>query len=293
MKAEAATYAGLAIGLAVLVACSGGPASMAEPPKDAPMAGAPVAGAKVEQPQPGQMVRVGGFLTAETMPDAVATIPPAPKEGEARNDLDWKVFRDLRALEGSDRWKLAQSDNSYLPKDLVKDFSCAVGAELSAENVPTLAAIFGKTTVDAGAAAEKAKQLYKRTRPYLHNPGNICIEKSEALGKSFDYPSGHSSLGWTAGLVMAELVPDRASQVLARGRAYGESRLVCGVHNMSAVEAGRTNAAGVFAALQSSAEFKAMVEKARGEIAAVRASGAKPDAAWCAKEAELVKPLAL
>lgn len=288
MKAEAATYAGLAIGLAVLVACSGGPASVVEPPKNAPMAGV-----QTEQPQPGQMVRAGGFLTAETMPDAVATIPPAPKEGEARNDLDWKVFRDLRSLEGSDRWKLAQSDNSYLPKDLVKDFACSVGADLTAENAPTLAAIFTRTTIDAGAAAEKAKQLYKRTRPYLHNAGNICIEKSDALGKSFDYPSGHSSLGWTAGLVMAELVPDRASQVLARGRAYGESRLVCGVHNMSAVEAGRTNAAGVFAALQSSAEFKAMVEKARGEIAAVRASGAKPDAAWCAKEAELVKPLAL
>jgi acid phosphatase (class A) len=146
--------------------------------------------------------------------------------------------------------------------------------------------------VDAGAAAEKAKQLYKRTRPYLHNPGNICIDRSEALGKSFDYPSGHSSLGWTAGLVMAELVPDRASEVLARGRAYGESRLVCGVHNMSAVEAGRTNAAGVFAALQSSGEFQAEMTKARAEIAAARASGAKPDAAWCAAEAELVKPLA-
>lgn len=284
-KAEAATYAGLAIGLAVLVACTGGPSAMVEQP----MAGAAVA---TKQPPAGQMVRAGGFLTAATMPDAVATIPPAPKEGEARNDLDWKIFRDLRALEGSDRWKLAQSDNSYLPKDLIRDFACSVGADLTIENAPTLGAIFARTTIDAGAAAEKAKQLYKRTRPYLHNPGNICIDRSEALGKSFDYPSGHASLGWTAGLVMAELAPDRASEVLARGRAYGESRLVCGVHNMSAVEAARTNAAGVFAALQSSGEFQAEMAKAKAEIAAVRASGAKPDAGWCATEAELVKPLA-
>lgn len=284
MKAEAATYAGMAIGLAVLVACTGGPSAGVE---------SPMAGVAAVQPPAGQMVRAGGFLTAAMMPDAVATIPPAPKEGEARNDLDWKIFRDLRALEGSERWKLAQADNSYLPKDLLKDFSCSVGAELSVENAPTLAAILARTTIDAGAAAEKAKQLYRRTRPYLHNAGNICIEKSEALGKSFDYPSGHASLGWTAGLVMASLAPDRASEVLARGRAYGESRLVCGVHNMSAVEAGRTNAAGVFAALQASAEFQAELTKARAEVDGARKSAAKPDAAWCAREAELVKPLAV
>jgi acid phosphatase (class A) len=282
MKAEAGMYAVLAVGLAVLVACAGGPGEAIEQPV---MAGIQA------QPQPGQMVRTGGFLTAETMPNAVATIPPAPKEGEGRNDLDWKIFRETRALEGSDRWKLAQSDNSYLPKDLLKDFSCSVGAELTAENAPTLAAILGRTTIDAGAAAEAAKQLYKRTRPYMHNDGNICIEKAEGLSKSFDYPSGHASLGWTAGLVMAQLAPDRASQVLARGRSYGESRVVCGVHNMSAIEAGRTNAAGVFAALQGSSAFVAAMAKAREEVAAARASGAKPDAAWCAKEAELIKPL--
>lgn len=284
MKAEAGMYAGLAIGLAVLVACAGG-TTTAQPPAGPTMAGG--------QPQSGQMVRTGGFLTVGTRPDAVATIPPAPKEGEARNDLDWKIFRDTRKLEGSDRWKLAQSDDSYLPASLLKDFSCSVGVELTPQNVPTLASIFGRTTVDAGAAAEAAKQLYKRTRPYLHNEGNICIAKSEALGRSFDYPSGHASLGWAAGLVMAQLTPDRASHVLARGRAFGESRVVCGMHNMSAIEAGRTNAAGVFAALQGSAEFVSEMAKARGEVDAARKTAAKPDATWCVKEAELIKPLVL
>lgn len=283
-KAEAGTYAALAVGLAVLVACAGGINQTAAQPGTAPAApAAPAATA----------ARPAGFLTAETLPNAIATIPVAPKEGEARNTLDWDIFLKTRALEGTDRWALAKNDDSYKPADLLKDFSCAVGVNLTPENSPALMGILGRTTMDAGLAAESAKQLYRRTRPFVHNPGNICIDREGGIAKSFDYPSGHASLGWMAGLVVAQVAPDHATPALARGRAYGESRVVCGVHNMSAVEAGRTNAAGVFAALQGSADYRAALDKARAELTAARAAGGVPDAAWCAKEAELVKPLAV
>lgn len=283
-KAEAGTYAAMAVGLAVLVACAGAVAPSSQPPTQtaiaASMAGAAPAGS-----------RPAGFLTAETRPDAVATIPPAPKEGDTRNTLDWEIFRKTRALEGGDRWKLAQADDSYRPEYLLSAFSCAAGVSLTPQNAPTLANILSRTTVDAGLAAEAAKQLYQRTRPFMHNEGNVCIARSAGLDASFDYPSGHASLGWMAGLVVAQLVPDHASSILARGRAYGESRIVCGLHNMSAVEAARTNAAGVYAALQGSSEFTAAMATARQEIDAARAAGAAPDAATCAREAELIKPL--
>lgn len=279
-KAEAGTYAALAVGLSVLVACAGGIAPTADAPQ-------PMAGAAAAAPA----ARPAGFLTAATVPNAIATIPPSPKEGDARNTLDWDIFLKTRALEGTDRWAMAKNDDSYKPADLLKDFSCAVGVTLTPENSPSLMSIIGRSTIDAGMAAEAAKQLYKRTRPFMHNPGNICIDREGGIQKSFDYPSGHASLGWTAGLVVAQLAPEQATAVLARGRAYGESRVVCGVHNMSAVEAGRTNAAGVFAALQGSADYQAVLAKARGELAAARVSGGVPDAALCAKEAELTKPL--
>ncbi len=284
LKAEAGTYALMAVGLAVLVACAGGVVPTTE-------AAGPglhmIAPASAQTPT----ARPVGFFAPNAAPNAVATIPPAPKEGEARNSLDWEIFRKTRALEGSERWALAKSDDSYKPADLLKNFSCSVGATLTPENSPTLASILNRTSLDAGIAAEAAKQLYRRTRPFMHNPGEICIERSTGLQNSFDYPSGHGSLGWMSGLIVAQLAPDHASAALARGRAYGESRVVCGVHNMSAIEAARTNAAGVFAALQGVPEFRAEMEKAKAELAAARASSPAPDAAACAKEAELIKPL--
>lgn len=235
--------------------------------------------------------RIVGYLTPETMPDATSIIPPAPKEGEPRNDADWAIFRQTRAFEGSDRWKLAQNDNSYQTVDILKDYSCAIGAELTPENASTVSRVLSRAATDSANAAAKAKSVYQRTRPYLHNPGDICIERSDGLAKSYDYPSGHASLSWMQGLVLAELAPDRSGAILTRARAYGESRIVCGVHNWSAVEGGRTNAASVFAALQGSAEFRADMARAKAELDKARATGAKPDESMCRKEQALTAPL--
>jgi acid phosphatase (class A) len=131
-----------------------------------------------------------------------------------------------------------------------------------------------------------AKNFNKRQRPFLIDKGETCIVISPDFAKSYDYPSGHATLSWTLGLVLAEIAPDRATQILARARAFGESRIVCGVHNASAVDAGRTEASIVVAALHSSADFRTDLEAARSEPAEARAKAAAP--ANCDAENALV-----
>src|SRR5262249_686709 len=108
------------------------------------------------------------------------------------------------------------------------------------------------------------------------------------LGDTYDYPSGHTTAGWTWALVLAQVAPDRASAILARGRSIGESRVVCGVHNASAVEGGRYTADAVMVLINTNAHFRSDVEAARAELATLRKSGAKPDPARCEREAALV-----
>jgi membrane-associated phospholipid phosphatase len=66
-------------------------------------------------------------------------------------------------------------------------------------------------------------------------------------GKEPGLSIGAHGIELDAGLILAELVPEAASDVLARARAFGQSRIVCGVHNASAVEAGWMTATAVFA----------------------------------------------
>jgi acid phosphatase (class A) len=75
--------------------------------------------------------------------------------------------------------------------------------------------------------------------------------------------------------VLAEIAPDRADAIFARGLAFGESRVVCGVHWRSDIEAGRIVGASTVSRLHADPVFAAQLDLAHKEIDAARAAGAK------------------
>jgi acid phosphatase (class A) len=90
----------------------------------------------------------------------------------------------------------------------------------------------------------------------------ICTpDRQQDLRAQGSYPSGHTSIGWAWALVRAEASPTRA--LLARGRAFGESRLVCNVHWESDVIEGRFIGAATVARLHDEPEFLAGLAAAR------------------------------
>ena len=240
-----------------------------------------IAGAK-------QAIGPAGYLKPGVF-DVQAVLPPAPKPTDPRGIADRAIFNATRALQGSPRWAMATNDVKSAPADLFGDFSCAMGVALTPENAPRTASLLRRAMFDTGRQTEAAKRFYKRQRPFLIDRGPICQPAAE-VADSYDYPSGHTTAGWTMATLLAQIAPDRATALLARGRAYGESRIVCGVHNASAVEAGRLSASSTLTAIQGDPAFIADLAAARQEIAALRHDGgtAKPDAALCTGEAALV-----
>ena len=235
-------------------------------------------------PAPGP--KFTGYLQPGIL-DILKVLPPAPVEGDTRYETDRQVFRETRSWEGTARWQMASDDAAAGPADLLHDFSCSVGVELNPANAPKIVAIAQRATRDSGREMAVAKDHFQRKRPFWTDKGNICRPLAE-LGQTFDYPSGHTTAGWTWALVLSQVAPDHASQILARGRSIGESRVVCGVHNASAIEGGRYTADAVMALISANEEFRADVDAARAELTKLRKSGAKPDPARCEKEAALV-----
>jgi acid phosphatase (class A) len=230
---------------------------------------------------------VRGYLTGDQTSDIVRVVAPAPITGDARYQADMTIFHATRALEGSTRWALAQSDDNLSMAGLLLAFRCALGLSLTPQNAPKLVALIARANSDAYAAAGVIKIRYQHKRPFQVAEGDVCLsaQGKAALEQSPDYPSGHATLSWETGLILTEVVPDAAPNVLSRARSFGQSRVVCGVHNASAVEAGWMTATSVFAMQQSSPEFLRDLDAARAELAELRArSKSKPAA--CEAEAE-------
>jgi acid phosphatase (class A) len=274
-----------------LCACATQPMSASA---DSPMAppattSAPAVAETVPEIRPGVLA---GYLGRD-LPDSLKLLPAPPREGSAAFKNDQAVSRASQKLRGTARYAQATSDADLHFPHVADAFSCALGVPISSEGSPRLYQLLRRTMTDAGLATYAAKDHYKRTRPFVHYKEATCAPADEAaLRTDGSYPSGHTSIGWTWALVLTQVAPDRADALLARGRSFGESRLVCNAHWQSDILEGRAVASGAFAKLQSDATFQADVAAATQEVQALRASGATPPVDCVAEATALAIPIA-
>ncbi len=262
------------------VALAAGSQAPSPPPSPAQVAPAAQAGGArpVEQaPRPappylGRTPVVDGY--------AVLPQPPTPGSREPAELVDRRAFQATQKLKDTPRWALATRDADESAAAVLADFDCVFGLDLNAQTAPALLRLLTRARSDAGVQTTAAKNRFQHWRPFVSYGGDICTpEIRDGVAHSWSYPSGHTFVGWSYGLILAELAPDLATPIFQRARAYGESRVVCGVHTVSDIEGGRVNASMIVAALHANAEFRADMEAARLELAALRSTGGAPPAA--------------
>ena len=221
---------------------------------------------------------VAGYLQPNQLPDTVAILPPPPAAGSAAAAADEELYRATRRLKETPRWAQAAKDAELRFPKATEHFSCALGVAISAEATPHLNMLLRRVRMDSSRANDKPKDHYKRPRPFMVSKEPSCTPKSDAAAKPDSYPSGHASIGWAWALTLAEVAPEKADAILARGYAYGQSRVVCGVHYRSDVESGRVVGAATVARLHADPVYTAQVALARKEVLAAWAAGSRPTA---------------
>ena len=147
----------------------------------------------------------------------------------------------------------------------VFDFANVLGPWFRADNVPYTAALLKEAAHTDNAIAGSAKHEWMRKRPQITEPRlHPCLP----LEKTTSYPSAHSMLGAMWGQLLAEMFPEDAEILLARGRQIGTDREIAGMHWPSDVEAGLKLGTEVAHRMLADPAFKAKLQKAREECIA-------------------------
>ena len=213
--------------------------------------------------QPSQPVQKSQlhYLTGKK-PDAVALLAPPPLPGSDEQTAD---LNEVRAVYHA----ATPEDNALAAKWHTFDaftFTPAIGAFFVSSNLPVTAAFFYRVQADAEAVTDKAKDFYKRPRPYTTDP-SLANGKLE---KSFSYPSGHSTESMVLALVLADLFPDKHDAIIAEARSIGWHRVMIARHYPTDIYAGRALAQAIVKQMQKNDDFQKDFAEAQAEIAAAQ-----------------------
>jgi acid phosphatase (class A) len=237
-----------------------------------------------------QAADIQPFLSPGDIAAIQAALPPPPAKGDAADALDHLTYQETRALLHGARGQAAAEDDIFAVDDITPTFSAAFGLRLSRQQQPELFRLLdelmggeGKGSGEAYGVlhAFKKNPAFFRTRPIAEfgDKADTCVKPVDMAGyahedlvtydlpKSSSYPSGHSFRGMMTALVLAEIHPEHAAELINRGEEFGESRVICGFHWENDIVAGRIVALKVMDALRANKTFQAELDKIRHDKA--------------------------
>ena len=195
--------------------------------------------------------------------DPKSLLPAPPLEDSAAAKAELAELDRIQSQRTEEEF--ARADHDFRTRD-GSIFADAIGPAFVLGKLPVTARLLENVQKDEDAAATVAKDYFRRTRPWIVDPGLNSCSKDDAPQSS--YPSGHSTMGYAMAVVLASLVPETAPAILARAADYAENRLVCGMHRRRDIQAGQVLGSVVAELLLRKPRFQAEFAAAKRELRA-------------------------
>ena len=206
------------------------------------------------------------YLEGEVKAMAIVASPPVL--GTTAHKADTKAALTEYA---PSRVAQATQDTRINPDYFSKIYGAVLGQEISRQRTPAIYALIARSLGDYGLSTYDAKNHYNRTRPFAEFGLPTCSPYAEDyLREDGGYPSGHTAVGYGVSLVMAVVVPEHKDELIARGKDYAHSRVVCKVHYPSDIAAGMQVADVVLQTQLENEQFRVDLQAAKAEWKALQ-----------------------
>lgn len=213
----------------------------------------------------GDNAAAGRLLIDQAILMPALVLPPAPEFESAKGKaelLDIKTtVKRVTAKERELAAKDALTKNVSFFADTLPGFDI--------EKLPETKALFNQVRYTEDYEAKVFKNHFMRKRPYVTDASIATCVAPEQGGEYASYPSGHATMGFSMGIILANLIPEKAAAIMDRANLYAENRLVCGVHHRSDIIAGQVLGSLVAVQLLQNGEFQKMMQASREELRGV------------------------
>lgn len=207
----------------------------------------------------GRAVSFEGNLITREQVDAVKLLPPPPAVDSAAQQRDMEFVIQAEKNRTPEQATRAIADNATS----VFRFADVLGPRFAAPELPITAKFFAQLTALQREILAPTKTVWNRPRPFATNAGLHAVGELPTTGS---YPSTHAHFGYLIGIVLGQLVPEKAAELMARGLEYGDNRVLAGVHYPTDVEASRRVAAATAATLLANPTFNAELAIVKDEL---------------------------
>ena len=194
--------------------------------------------------------------------DASRFLPPPPAAGSVDEKAEFQELKAIAARSTPEELTQAAHDAKDETPDI---FNTALGFDIATK--PQTFKLLCMVVEEEDVDTKVPKAYFHRVRPYSADPSIKICEPVKPGKAANSYPSGHSSLAFSMGVVLASLVPEKSQAILARSAEYAEHRLVCGVHYRSDIVAGQQFGTILALRLMQNPAFRAQMDLARAELA--------------------------
>jgi acid phosphatase (class A) len=190
---------------------------------------------------------------------ALISNPPAQGSPQQKEE-----FAELHLIESARTpQEVAAAKADEAEEDLFL-YKTVLGAGFNPDALPVTADLGTHVKNEQSVAGAALKAIFQRVRPY--NADKSLHPVCAVTDAPNSYPSGHALTGYLEGLTLAEIVPEKRIEILARADNYAGNRLVCGVHYPSDIEASRRVAYVVFGYMLATPNFQHDLAAARAEV---------------------------
>ncbi len=228
-------------------------------------------GAGVSAPAPASAAapKTLRVLTAAQI-DPGRLLPPPAKDGSDLQRAELAEVERVYKSRTPERRAQAEWDDKHETSEV---FFAVLGPQFDLAKLPATATLLATVENEQSVVANIAKRYFLRNRPWAIDAAIVACDYKPDAAPQTSYPSGHAMLGYSVGFILAGLVPEKAQPILARANDYAYSRVVCGAHYASDIEASHVLATETAMMMLQNPRFEAQFEASRSELRAAGLTG--------------------